>query len=152
MEKTMKKVGLISCSKKKQDKGGPAHRLYSASTLFSKAYAYAQANYDVIYILSAKHGLIIPEMWIEPYDQMLAKMKSDDRVKWGREIVRVLNLRYSRDEVEFYFHAGMLYRKLVMNKLSFHGYRCFVPLEGLMIGQQLAWYTNRLKGLRQTTF
>ena len=80
-------------------------------TIFSKAYAYAQANYDVIYILSAKHGLIIPEMWIEPYDQMLDKMRPKERVKWGREIVRVLTLRYSRDEVEFYF-------TVILNRLN----------------------------------
>jgi hypothetical protein len=39
-----------------------------------------------------------------------------------------------------YFHAGAAYRKHLMELLSARGIRCLAPLQGLDIGQQMAWY------------
>lgn len=50
--------------------------MYSASDLFSKAYAYCTKKYGVVAILSAKYGLLFPNDTIEPYDETLNRMKA----------------------------------------------------------------------------
>jgi hypothetical protein len=145
----MKKIGLISCSKKKRDGPGPAYHVYSASTLFSKAFEYAVRNYDVIYILSAKYGVIIPSMWIAPYDETLSKMTPSERMRWSEEVVSKFRFT-APSNAQFFFHAGKLYREHVIPRLERRGFECHTPLEGMGIGQQLQWYTNRLKELSQT--
>lgn len=144
------KIGLISCSKKKQNKDGPAYRVYSASTLFNKAYGYAVKNYDKVMILSAKYALIIPDRWIEPYDETLSKMSKGDRFEWATKVINRITAIFP-EGAELYLHAGARYREHLTAALPRYGFKCFVPLEGLGIGEQLKWYTDRMQGLKQTT-
>nr|WP_181741900.1 DUF6884 domain-containing protein [Thermoactinomyces mirandus] len=48
--------------------------MYSASTLFRKAFSCCKDCYDQIYILSAKYGLLKPDEEIESYDVTLYNM------------------------------------------------------------------------------
>lgn len=57
----MRSLGLISCTKSKQNYPCNASAMYQASDLFRKAYSYATKNYDVVAILSAKYGLLLPD-------------------------------------------------------------------------------------------
>lgn len=66
----MKKVGLISCVKKKQKGPLKAKELYN-SPIFRKARAYAEKNYAKWYILSAKYNLLDPEKIIKRYNVSL---------------------------------------------------------------------------------
>ena len=44
------------------------------------------------------------------------------------------------NESEIYIHAGDDYRKYLIPLLESKGYKVYVPLQGLGIGQQKAWY------------
>ena len=51
------RAGLVGCGRTKSSQPGPANTIYTSS-LFRKSYDYSQKNYDVTFILSAKHGLM----------------------------------------------------------------------------------------------
>lgn len=60
-------VGLIPCCAPKLDHVAPARDLYTSST-FRTQLAAAEAACDVVFILSAKHGLVRSGVPIAPYD------------------------------------------------------------------------------------
>lgn len=139
------KLGLISCSKTKQNYQCRADEMYRPSALFSKAYDYAIEHYDQVAILSAKHGLLIPNEVIEPYEQTLKTMKRKEKMQWAERVYTQLKDKYDFNEnSEIFFHAGMDYRENLIPILRREGARIQVPLEGLRQGQQLQWYNNRL--------
>ncbi len=61
---------LIGCVKTKLGHGAPAKDLY-VSDYFAKMRAYAEASGRPWFILSAEHGLVSPEEWLEPYERYL---------------------------------------------------------------------------------
>ena len=139
------KLGLISCSKSKQNYPCRADEMYRPSALFSKAYDYAIEHYDQVAILSAKHGLILPHEVIEPYEQTLKTMRRKEKKQWAERVYKQLNAKLEFQEInEVCFHAGMDYRENLIPILRREGARIHVPLEGLRQGQQLQWYNNRL--------
>ena len=81
----MKTLGLISCTQLKQNYPCKASEMYLPSDLFSKAYAYAEKNYDFVAILSAKYGVLFPNDEIEPYDLTLNNMRIQQRREWARK-------------------------------------------------------------------
>jgi hypothetical protein len=130
------KIGLVACVKAKQARPAPAGELY-ISPLFRKASAYCADHYDRWFILSAKYGLVRPDAVIEPYDLTLKDMPIGPRRLWARQVLAALETAGLIDE-QFYLHAGDKYREFLEPRL-----RAVVPLEGLGIGRQLQWYTNR---------
>ena len=84
--KQLKTLGLISCTKSKQNYPCKASEMYSNSNLFRKAYAYATKNYDFVAILSAKYGLLFPDDEIEPYNLTLNNMKPLQRKEWAKKV------------------------------------------------------------------
>ena len=147
----MKTLGLISCTKSKQNYPCRASKMYQASDLFRKAYAYATKNYDLVAILSAKYGLLFPNDKIEPYDLTLNDMKSSLRREWAEKVFSQMKSRLSlHDFAKVFFHAGEKYRQHMIPKLENIGIRCEVPLEHLGIGKQKAWYKAHLEEKRVT--
>ena len=73
VEKT-KTVGIISCTKTKQDHKCKAKDMYILSALFKKAFKYCKEHYDEVYILSAKHHLLLLDTEIEPYNETVNEM------------------------------------------------------------------------------
>ncbi len=139
------KLGLISCSKSKQNYPCRADEMYRPSALFSKAYDYAIEHYDQVAILSAKHGLLLPHEVIEPYEQTLKTMKRKEKKQWAERVYKKLKDKYDFKEIsEIYFHAGMDYREHLFSILQKENVRIQVPLDGLRQGKQLQWYNNRL--------
>ena len=134
------KIGLISCTKKKSNIRCVAKNMYLPSNLFKKAWGYAKKHYDKTFILSAKHGLLEPNSIIEPYNETLNNKSKKERLLWSTRIFKSLN-EFIEIEDEIYFHAGLKYREFLEPLLLKMGIKCFSPLEGLGIGQQLAWYT-----------
>jgi len=120
-------IALLSCGKTKAKTAVPAKHMY-LGTLFSLQYQYALQHADMIYILSAKYGLLDPETIIEPYDETLLKKSKKDRLAWAE---RVLEVMPQADE--YIFLAGAKYREFLADKLQ----PASVPLEGLSIGRQL---------------
>ena len=129
----MKKIVLISCVSQKRSYRSKSKDLY-ISTLFKKNLAYARRlNPDVIYILSAKYGLLDLETEIDPYNQTLNTMSTGEIRIWADKVLQQLRQVANLHDDHFIFLAGMKYRKyLLLNLRSYE-----IPLEGLTIGKQL---------------
>ena len=137
----MKTLGLISCTKTKQNHKCKASEMYSASDLFKKAYAYCTKKYDAVAILSAKYGLLLPHDEIEPYDLTLNDMSSKEREAWAEKVFKQMKSRLNlKDLDKVYFHAGKCYREHLIPKLEEICITCETPLKNLIIGKQKAWY------------
>ena len=143
-EAKLKTLGLISCTKSKRNYPCKASEMYQASDLFRKAYSYATKNYDLVAILSAKYGLLLPDDKIEPYELTLNAMSFKQRKDWAEMVFRQMRTRLKLiDFNRVFFHAGKKYREHLIPRLENMGIQCEIPLEGIGIGKQKAWYKER---------
>lgn len=130
-------IHLVSCVSKKAEHAAPARDLY-LSAWFMKARAYVEARGGPWFILSAEHGLLQPDRVTAPYERTLARMGVVDRRAWAKEVTEqldVLGVRADRIVVL----AGLRYREFLMPALLSRATSVEIPMEGLGIGQQLAW-------------
>ncbi len=73
-------VVLISCVSKKKNSPSMAKDMY-ISPLFKGAYQYSKKlGADLVFILSAKYGLLEESAWIEPYNETL-NTKTDKDIR-----------------------------------------------------------------------
>lgn len=134
----MKKIAIIGCSNQKLNGRHRAGDLYT-SQRFKKAYQYANnINSDVIFILSAKHGLIHQDELIEYYDvayQSLSKMEKDLLHKTVRRQLVELSQKYHFDPLVdlFVLLAGKDYAAILAGSLSY----LYKPLANLQMGYAL---------------
>ena len=134
------RIVLISCVSKKKTTRSMAKDMYT-SPLFCAAFRYAhKLAADKIFILSAKYGLLEETDVIEPYDETLNSKKVNEIKKWANGVLNVLSQKANLHKDEFVFLAGERYRKYLVGKLQHFS----VPLEGLAIGKQLAFYKENL--------
>ena len=141
----MKRIALVSCTKKKQNHPCRAVEMYMPSTLFRKITTYIkQFQFDDWYILSAKYGLLNKSTIISPYDVTLLKMKAVERRKWADNVAEAL-LRDLSKQTEIYFFTGEKYRQYLLPQLEKAGFKCHVPLRGMQIGEQLQYLNNKTK-------
>lgn len=141
----MTKIALISCTKKKLAYECHAQDMYSPSALFKKAKLYVnQQNYDEWYILSALHGLLEPQQLVIPYNETLNNMAISEIREWSKQVANQI-ISIHPDTIDFY--AGDNYRKALIPILEEAGITCNIPLKGLGIGEQLAFYTQELSVL-----
>lgn len=137
----MKSLGLISCTKRKQVFTCKASEMYSASDLFRKAYRYATKNYDLVVILSAKYGLLLPDDKIDPYNLTLNEMTSNEVVEWSGRVFKQMKDRLQLSNFDkAFFHTGARYRQYLMPRLESIRIHCEAPLGNLRIGKQKTWY------------
>ncbi|MCZ7645944.1 MAG: hypothetical protein M5U26_11780 [Planctomycetota bacterium] len=123
-------IGLIACCKKKLARAAPAGELYQ-SDLFKKSKSYVERHCERWAILSAKHGLVMPEQVIEPYDQTLNGMKASEVRAWADRTSKQLEIAFPGKD--FLVLAGKRYRAATKP------FKASVPLAGLSIGRQLSW-------------
>jgi hypothetical protein len=156
------RVALVACGATKLDHAAPAKDLYTGQ-LFRKARAYAEANADAWYVLSARHGLVAPETIVEPYDARMP-LAAADRRRWGHTVASALQYAISRDHgvalvkrgkflafppdsFELLMLAGRDYVDPLAEALSWSGrtdhYSIDDPMKGLGIGHRLAFLTPR---------
>ncbi len=134
-----KRIVLISCVVQKLSQRAKAKDLY-ISTLFKLNLKYAEKlEPNEIFILSAKYGLLPLGQEIEPYEQTLNNMRSNEIKQWASRVLDQIKQVCSIDETEFTFLAGDKYRKYLLPHIK----NAQIPLEGLRIGEQL----QRLKRL-----
>lgn len=137
----MRKIILISCASKKKDNKTSAENLYE-SPLFNNSLKYAKLlNPDRIFILSAFHGLLELNEEIFPYDKTLNEMDMKKRFEWGKKVITELEkkgLDLKKDH--FIFLAGKKYRENIIKSLANYE----IPLEGMRIGEQLAFLKKRV--------
>jgi hypothetical protein len=122
-------VGLVGCGKTKLDHPAPAKDLY-VSPLFRAARRYAESCCDEWVILSAGHGVLLPEQVIAPYERPLSKMRLAEKEQWSRRVTNYLRQHYAGLDVRFIGLAGEEY-------LSRLGVSVEWPLDGLGIGQRI---------------
>jgi hypothetical protein len=135
-----KTIILISCVSKKLNYGAKAKDLY-ISPLFKYSLAYARKlNQDYIYILSAKHGLVDLNEYIEPYNETLNEKKVYEIKEWAEKVVTLIKEKHDLNKDKFIFLCGIKYRKYILPYLK--NYK--IPLVGLGIGKQLAFLKNEI--------
>lgn len=71
---------LVSCTASKRDHEAPARMLYDESAYFRKMRAWAESRGGPWAILSAKHGLVDPDVPIGPYDERGLSDEQADRI------------------------------------------------------------------------
>jgi hypothetical protein len=133
-------IALIACASAKRSVAAPAAEMY-VSSLFTKARMYAEEHASAWYVLSAKHGLVDPASVIEPYDVTLNTMGARERREWAALVSRQLEGVVGSGDRAIVL-AGVRYREGVVDGLRARGVRVEIPLEGLRIGEQLAWLTR----------
>lgn len=148
------RVGLVGCASSKLRRPAAARELYT-SQLFRKASAYAEATCDRWYILSAKHGLVHPDEFLEPYNQKLGSNALDPATlqplsppihKWADGVREQLATELADiPRVVLVALAGEQYRTILRpGQWPFE-----IPMKGLGIGQQLGYLTTELDAVRK---
>ncbi len=128
-----KRIVLISCVSQKLPHRAKVRNLYT-STLFKLSLKYAEKlTPDEIFVLSAKHGLLRLEQEIEPYEQTLNNMRSEEMKVWANLVINQIREVCSVEDSEFTFLAGDKYREYLLPHIG--NYK--LPLKGLRIGEQL---------------
>jgi len=151
-------VAIVGCSGPKLDVPGPARDLYT-SPLFRAARAYAEALGGPWVIASALHGILMPWYVTEPYDEthstMLARALGDStgetraryRAWWLADRAKAqqasLRRRFGCWDTRYVFLAGEAYRGCVADIPG----RVAAPLEGLGIGDRIAWLRRETAAL-----
>lgn len=129
-------IVLISCVAKKLGVPSQAKDMY-ISPLFKGAYKYAKKlNADQIYILSAKYGLLDETTVIQPYNETLNTKTEKEIREWATNVYHSLCKVSDTNLDEYVFLAGKKYRKYLVSYLR----KTEIPLQGLSIGKQLAFY------------
>jgi hypothetical protein len=121
------KIVLVACCGQKMKVTCAAKDMY-ISDLFKKSRRWAETFGDFWFILSAKHGLLEPGAIISPYNEVLAGQKR--REIWDNTVARAMEPFRSQEIIVL---AGEAYCGWT------RGFNVSRPLEGLRIGQQLAW-------------
>ena len=133
-------VILVGCSSSKGPVSAPARELFTGQR-FRKARAYAQDSQQHWYVLSAKWGLLEPDVVIAPYDVYLAEQPPPYRRAWGEWVTAKLEMvegDLAGRVIEV--HAGRAYVDPMRVPLARLGAQIREPLKGLRQGEQLAWY------------
>jgi hypothetical protein len=130
-------VYLVACVAAKLDHAAEARDLY-VSPWFRKARAYVERTGSPWLILSAKYGLIAPSAVVEPYDAPLNAMGVSARCIWSGRVVDEL-ARVVASDAPLVVLAGRFYRDPLWPSI---GNRASVPMEGMGIGEQLAWLSR----------
>lgn len=143
----MRTIVLLSCVATKASTPQPAEQLY-ISPLFEKSLNYGKSLHpDDMFILSAKHFLLPLSKVTAPYNQTLNDMSADEKKEWSAQVLRMIKQHgYSPENDKFVILAGASYRKYLEPELK----HVEVPIEGLRIGQQMQWYNNQAKKIRET--
>lgn len=131
---------LVSCVSRKKSGPAAAKDLY-VSDWFRKARDYVESRKGTWRILSAEYGLLNPETTVEPYEQTLNRMGVVARKDWAARVLNDLLPQLSGvDRVVIL--AGQRYREFLVNEIESQVASIEIPLKGLKIGQQLAWFKS----------
>lgn len=136
----MKTLYLVSCVSKKSCDRSHAKDLYR-SEWFKKARKFVERSGAPWYILSAKYGLLDPDELVTPYEQTLNKMPINERKLWATGVLdRLLPMLTTQQTVIVF--AGVRYREFLMPSLRRVVGEVRAPMEGMRIGEQLAWLSK----------
>jgi len=127
------KIALVACSKNKQTFECSAKEMYSKSVLFSKTIKFCEKQFDEIFILSAKYGVLDLQQIIQPYDETLNTFTKDQKREWVSKCLMKLKSMTTNSD-SFYFFAGKNYELPLENS--------HFPMRGMGIGQRLNYLSK----------
>jgi len=125
-----KTLVLVACCGPKLNGMHEAGNIYQ-SDLFQKSKEWAEREGDAWAILSAKHGVLSPTEVIQEYDVTLNEMPAAKRREWC-DMVREQLAPWKPERIVVL--AGNRYCEWITDEWMTER-----PMEGLGIGQQLAW-------------
>ena len=129
----MKKVVLVTCAAKKRSGRYPARDLY-VGPFYRACMEYAESlKPDIIFILSAKHGLLAPDRTISYYDETLNRMGVKARRDWASRVLGQVREKIGASNVEYTILAGERYWEFLVEELG----NVRLPLKGKGIGKQI---------------
>lgn len=142
----MNRIILIGCVAQKADRPMPAKDLYT-SNLFAARRAYAEASGCPWGIVSAVFpGILHPDNVVAPYNRRIDQLTQAERSCWRDDVQRqaIADFGAGINGATVEVHAGARYVAALTDALvTRFGCTIEVPLLGLFIGQQLAWYKAR---------
>jgi len=143
----MTKIVLLSCTKSKLDHPTSAKELYSASPMFRKTLEYGMSlKPDKMFILSAKHNLVPLDKKLAPYDKTLKDMPSDEKEKWGEEVVKQMKQAgLNLDQDDFIFLTGSEYMKPLLKYIKHYE----TPMAGKRMGERLQWLNQQISKITE---
>jgi hypothetical protein len=157
------KIGLVGCGAQKKQGKHQAQDLYT-STYFELKKQYAETVCDTWYILSAKHGVILPEKQIEDYDTTVKDMTEDETREWAEQVYQDLHSwtdELASEEYEgphrIVWLAGEDYIQPVENLVMEDDREEFVPRSQLPfrqtngIGEQMRWLKKQIQQEKTVT-
>lgn len=135
---------VLGCVAGKGRQAAPARDLYT-SQLWQARRGYADATGCPWQIFSAAHGLILPTLVIEPYEQTF----KDRKWRNWRAVVsaRAADTIRLAGATRVELHAGEDYLVDLLPELARRGIEATRPVQGLGIGEQLRWYAERTREL-----
>jgi hypothetical protein len=138
------RVGLVGCVKMKRSAGGSLARDLYISTLFTGRRRYVEETCDCWFVLSARHGLVRDDEWLEPYDETLNDQSAALKRRWAKKVLLDLDtLGLDYRTTTFEIHAGNEYRSFgLVEGLQARGATVVVPAARLGQGEQLAFYNG----------
>ncbi len=135
-------IALVGCSGPKLEQSAPARQLYT-SPLFRKALALAARRHDVVYIISAKHELVMLDQMIAPYDLSMSAVAKEFRAIWGVRVWDSIMLRHQHADRQVHVYAGKEYAQPI-RRAGFHQATFHEPLAKMQLGQRLKWLAEQL--------
>lgn len=107
----MCRVALVACSKQKLAHAAPARDLYRGN-LFRLSRTWVEARAHVFPrwgILSARHGLVLPDTVLEPYDVGLRDLSPEQRATWAADTAQAIVTEWGAGTI-YTLLAGYDYR------------------------------------------
>lgn len=142
----MSKIIWIGCGKAKAVVPCAAAELYTGS-LFRVRCMYAEQSGWPWWIVSAKYGLLAPDVPVSPYDLRLRDLPEVDRAAWYLGTVGMLldemNDTTRLREVHVELHIGADYAERLSEVLLAAGLNYSWPLKGFSQGEQMRWYKQK---------
>ena len=133
----MVRIAFLGCTKLKHSQRCKAGIMYNVSPLFRGIKQYiSQFDYDQWFILSAKYGLLNPNVDIDPYDESLYNKSRTEYNQWVKSVTKQLDEIVTEDTV-IDFYCGKKYRDGLIPYLTRRGIKYNIPMEGMGIGEQL---------------
>jgi hypothetical protein len=133
-------IYLVSCVSAKTKTPALAKDLY-ISNWFVKVRNYVERTGEPWFILSAEYGLVGSEDMLEPYERTLNTMGVAERRAWARRVRDQMDSRLPAASRIVIF-GGVRYREYLTDYLRSRARTVVMPLQGLRIGEQLAWLTR----------
>jgi hypothetical protein len=137
---------LLGCTKKKAGRPCAARDLYAASPGFRGLLRVAEAAGQAPLILSAEHGLLLPDQVLAPYDVTLIGKPKWERRWWSQLVLADLyQLLHRGDRCVSYL--GETYGEFIVPALRQAGYPVLEPVKGKRPGELRAWCRDTLQAV-----